>query len=290
MLSTYGRAVLNTPATSPDRFASAHASGADLCVVDLEDAVPPQRKAEARELAAAFFTAPPGTRCAIRVNAVTEPDGLRDLLAVAAYPVPPSAVLVPKVESARDIEIVAAVLAADIELLAVVETPRGVQRLAEIAGASPRLRALIFGAADYAAALGVDVAWAPLAHVRANLVNCARAAGIHAIDAPTFDVTDTAPARADAELARALGFDGKIALHPRQVPVLTEVFSPRPADLARARRVVAAGAASGQGVTTIDGTMVGRPFFEASQRLLDTFGPQRQNPVSVLPSLDQGVR
>lgn len=290
MFSTYSRAVLCTPATAPDRFASCHRSGADICLVDLEDSVPPHRKEEARAAAAAFFPGPPAPRCAIRVNAVTEPDGLRDLLAVPAYPVRPDIVLVPKVESARDIEIVDHVLNQEVELFAVVETPRGVQRLAEIAGASPRLRALIFGAADYAAALGIGLAWAPLAHVRANLVNCARAAGIHAIDAPTFAVADLAAVRAEAELARELGFDGKIALHPRQVPVLTEVFSPDAAELAHASRVVTAGQRSGHGVTTVDGTMVGRPFFEASQRLLDTFGPPRQEPVPLLPHPDQGVR
>lgn len=289
MLATYGRAVLNTPATTPDRFSSAHRSGADLCVVDLEDAVPPHRKEEARRAARAFFTGDRATRCGIRVNAVTEPDGLRDLLALRGFPVPPDVVLVPKVESARDLEIVGGVLGPDVELLAVVETPRGVQRLAEIC-ASPQLRAVVFGAADYAAAMGVGLAWAPLVHVRANLVNCARAAGIHAIDAPTFAVGDLTTLRAEAELARELGFDGKIALHPRQVPVLTEVFSPDAAELAHASRVVAAGHRSGQGVTTVDGSMVGRPFFQVSQRLLDTFGPPCQEPVPLLPHPDQGVR
>ncbi len=290
MLSTYGRAVLSTPATTPDRFATAHRSGADICVVDLEDAVPPQHKEEARTAAAAFFAGTAAPRRGIRVNAVTEPDGLRDLLAVRGFPVRPDVVLVPKVESARDIEIVGHVLGQDAELFAVVETPRGVQRLDEIACASPRLRAVVFGAADYAAALGIGLAWAPLAHVRANIVNCTRAAGIHAIDAPSFAVTDMAAVRAEAELARELGFAGKVALHPRQVPVLTEVFSPGAAELAHASRVVAAGRRSGQGVTTVDGTMVGPPFFQASQRLLDAFAPPRQEPVPLLPHPDRGAR
>ncbi|HEX6355805.1 CoA ester lyase [Actinophytocola sp.] len=279
MFTRYCRSVLCTPAIAPDRYASCHSSGADIRVVDLEDSVPAHRKEEARHTAARFFsTAPQDTtaRCAIRVNAVTEPDGLADLLALRHYPVKPAIVQIPKVESARDVEIVEQVLGGDcprLELFAVIETPRGVERLREIATASPRLRALIFGAADYAMELGVGLEWEPLAQVRSLVVNSARAAGLHAIDAPTFELTDLPLAHRESTLARRAGFSGKIALHPRQVPVLHEVFSPDAEQLALARRIVAAAETSGESVTTVAGTMVGRPFFTASRRLLDEFGP-----------------
>ncbi|MBM7774821.1 citrate lyase subunit beta/citryl-CoA lyase/(S)-citramalyl-CoA lyase [Actinokineospora baliensis] len=299
--------MLSVPATAPERFTSCHASGADVCVVDLEDSVPAHRKEEARQSAAGFFKDPAAPRCGIRVNAVTEPDGLRDLLALPHYPVRPTIVHLPKVESPRDVEIVDQVLgAADhpLELFAVVETPRGVQNLAEIATASPSLRGLIFGAADYAAALGIGLDWEPLAAVRAMVVNAARAAGLHAIDAPTFELVDMALVRAESIQARRLGFSGKIALHPRQVPVITEVFSPDPEQLAHAGRIVAAARRSGQGVATVDGRMVGRPFFEESRRLLDEFGPapepsttppapplpEHDPPLPLLPNPHGGLR
>jgi citrate lyase subunit beta/citryl-CoA lyase/(S)-citramalyl-CoA lyase len=274
MFTRYCRSVLCTPAIAPDRFTSCHRSGADICLVDLEDGVPAHRKEEARRVATGFFTGA-GPTCAIRINAVTSADGLSDLLALRNYPVKPAIVLIPKVESPRDVEIVEQVLAGwpRLELFAVIETPLGVQRLAEIAHASRRLRALIFGAADYAAALGIGLDWEPLAPVRAMLVNSARAADLHVIDAPTFEVVDQSLVRRESVLAQRLGFSGKIALHPRQVPVLTEVFSPDPEQLTRAGRVVAAAEQSGHGITTVDGTVVGRPFYEASQRLLDEFGP-----------------
>jgi citrate lyase subunit beta/citryl-CoA lyase/(S)-citramalyl-CoA lyase len=201
---------------------------------------------------------------------------MRDLLALRDYPVTPAIVLVPKVESPRDLEIVARLLRPvrpDLELLAVIETPRGVENAAAIAASSPRPRALIFGSADYASALGVRLSWEPLLHARTRIVNAARASDVDAIDSPTFQVRDLAAVRREATLAQDLGFSGKIALHPRQVAVINQVFSPDAESLAQARRVVAAGQSSGQGITTVDGVMVGRPFFEASRRLLDEFDP-----------------
>jgi citrate lyase subunit beta/citryl-CoA lyase/(S)-citramalyl-CoA lyase len=207
---------------------------------------------------------------------ITEPDGMRDLLALREYPVTPAVVLVPKVESPRDVEIVARLLRPvrpDLELIAIIETPRGVENAAAIAAASPRPRALVFGAADYASALGVRLRWEPLLHARTRVVNAARVSEVEAIDSPTFQLQDPTALRREAALAQDLGFSGKIALHPRQVAVINQVFSPDAESLETARRVVAAGQHSGQGITTVDGAMVGRPFYEASRRLLDEFDP-----------------
>jgi citrate lyase beta subunit len=300
MLTRYCRTMLVTPATATDRYAACHRSGTDICLVDLEDSVPAHRKDEARGNAAQFFAEPgSGTTAprAIRVNAVTEPAGLADLLALRHYPAKPDIVLIPKVESARDLEIVERVLATvcpALELFAVIETPRGIERLPEITTASARLKALIFGSADYAMAVGVGLDWDPLAHVRARLVNAACATGLHVLDSPTFALADMTLVRHEAVQARRLGFSGKIAIHPRQVPVIRGVFTPDAEQLAFAGRVVAAAAQSGQGVTTVDSAMVGRPFFEASRRLLDEFGPlamtQEPAPHHEMPYPDGGSR
>ncbi|MDQ1742060.1 MAG: citrate lyase subunit beta / citryl-CoA lyase [Pseudonocardiales bacterium] len=277
MYTRYCRSMLCTPAIAEDRYAHCYQSGADICLVDLEDSVPLARKEEARFKARDFFAgACPPTRCAVRINTVTEPAGLRDLLALRDFPVKANIVLVPKVESARDLEIVEAVLGdgcPELELLAVMETPRGLERLAEITSTSAPLRAVIFGSADYAAALGIGLAWEPLVYARSLLVNAARAAKIEVIDSPLFDLTDLSLLRREAECALALGYSGKIALHPRQVEVINEVFSPGAAELEHAHQVVTAAERSGQGITTVGGSMVGRPFFDASRRLLEEFEP-----------------
>jgi citrate lyase subunit beta/citryl-CoA lyase len=279
MYSRYCRSMLCTPAVAEDRFDRCHRSGADICLVDLEDSIPANRKSEARRKAAAFFApaADVPVRCAVRINSLTEPDGLRDLLALRNYRIRPSILLIPKVESGRDLEIVEQVLGADqpeLELLAVVETPRGLEQLNSIVAASGRLRAVIFGSADYAAALGIGLDWEPLVHARAMLVNAARAARVDAIDSPLFDLSDPGLLQQEAERARALGFTGKIALHPRQVPVINKVFSPNAAEFEQARQILAAAARSGQGITTVHGSMVGRPFFDASRQLLAEFEPE----------------
>lgn len=271
----YCRTILWTSATTPERFGGAHRSGADICVVDLEDSVARAHKQTARRQAADFFSAPSAkeARCGVRINAVTEPDGLLDLLAIPDYPVVPAVVVVPKVETARDIEIVDALLAPrcpDVALFAIVETPRGLANATAIGTASKRVRALLFGAADYSFGIGADRSWHAMAFARSALVNSARAAGIEVVDSPMFEISDPADLRAECERARQFGFSGKAGIHPDHIPVIREAFTPDNETLAAARRVVSA--ADGD-VTVVDGAMVGRPFFDASRRLLSEFGP-----------------
>lgn len=275
----YCRTVLWTSATSPQRFERAHRCGADICMVDLEDSVAPEHKTLAREQAAAFFTPPPvtGTRRGIRVNTLAGSEGLRDLLAIQEYPVAPDIVALPKVETARDVELVDRILSERCPrtaLFAIVETPRGIAAATAIAAASARLRALLFGAADYSFSVGADRSWAALAFARAALVNGARAAGVEAVDSPMFEITGIDGLRGECAQARNLGFSGKAAIHPDHIPVIEAAFSPDEDTLAAARRVVA-----GDGdVTSVDGVMVGRPFFDASQRLLADFDPADRPP------------
>ncbi|MGW4893971.1 aldolase/citrate lyase family protein [Kitasatospora sp. NPDC004240] len=274
----YCRSLLSTPALAVERYAKSHRSGADIAMVDLEDSVPPARKAEARRLAEGFFDLPSTklARSAVRINTVAGPDGLRDLVALTHYPVKPDLVLIPMAESPRDVEIVAGALAADCpetEFLAVVETPRGIENAAAIAACGHRLRGLVFGSADYAFAVGARLCWEALAPARARVVNAARAAGVEVMDAPLFEVADLDGLRREAALARDFGFSGKIAVHPRQLPAINEAFTPDERLLERARRVVEAGRENGRSVTVVDGVMVGMPFFEASQRLIEQFGP-----------------
>lgn len=275
--SRYCRSLLSTPATAVGRYPSGHLSGADIAMVDLEDSVPPARKEEARHRAEAFFSAPSASaaRCAVRINAISGPDGLRDLLALRQYAVKPDVVLVPMVESRRDIELVEQILCPTCprtEYFAVVETPRGIERAASIATASPRLRALIFGSADYVFATGARLSWETLGYARAKLVNSARAADIEVMDSPLFEVFDDGALRYEAALAKDLGFSGKIAVHPRQVPAINEAFSPDDQTMERARKIVDAGLRNGRDITVVDGAMVGLPFFEASQKLIEEFG------------------
>jgi (S)-citramalyl-CoA lyase len=274
----YCRSILFTPALAVDRFTRGQQSGADISLVDLEDSVAANHKDTARQQAEGFFTAPPGlSRRAVRINTVTRPEGLRDLLALRAYAVKPDAVLVPKVESPRDLEIVEQVLGpacAQVDLLALVETPRGVENVHAIACATPRLKALVFGSADFSFSIGAALSWEPLHYARSRLVTAARAAGIQVVDSPLFDMADVEGLGRECKLARSMGFSGKAAVHPRQVEIINQAFSPDEHTLRKAKKIVAESQARDFNICVVEGTMMGAPFIEAAKRTLEEFGPQ----------------
>ncbi|MFC7872029.1 HpcH/HpaI aldolase/citrate lyase family protein [[Kitasatospora] papulosa] len=260
-----------TPGHSPARFPAAHRCGADVALVDLEDSVPAALKAQARQNAAAFFTAPAiAPALGVRISSPTTRDGIHDLAAIAEYPTRPDIVLIPKTESPRDIEVAAGVLDAPgytPHLYGLIETPRALEDLPSIVRA-PRLAGVLFGTADYATATGCTATWDALLHARSVLVTSAAAAGIHAIDSPFFDLQDNAGLRREAEQARNLGFAGKCCVHPRQLPHVTAVFTPTDAEVATARAIVAAAQDAGDRIVEVAGQMVGPPMVKAARALV----------------------
>jgi citrate lyase subunit beta/citryl-CoA lyase len=269
------RSLLFLPATSPQLLPKATERGADALIVDLEDAVPPARKAEARPMATAALRdlAARGAELLLRVNAeqaLWEDD-------IAAIPSGIAlTVMLPKVESAAQVEALATALAArgqDAAIAALVETPRGVMETARIATASPRLCALGFGAEDYAAAIGLAPAPVSLS-VPAQMVGVAAHAHGLAFWGLAGSVAETADMDAFGalvRLSRQLGFTGTVCIHPRQVPVANEGFGPTPEEIAWAGRVVAAAEearARGQGAVLLDGRMIDRPIEDRARRWL----------------------
>ena len=269
------RSLLFLPATSPHLLAKATERGADALIIDLEDAVPPARKAEARPMATAALRdlAARGADLLLRVNAeqaLWEDD-------IAA--IPPGiavTVMLPKVESASGVEALASALAArghDAPIAALVETPRGVLEAPRIAAASPRLCALGFGAEDYAAAIGLAPAPASLG-VPAQMVGVAAHAHGHAFWGLAGSVAETVDMEAFGalvRLSRQMGFTGTVCIHPRQVPVANEGFGPTPEEIAWARRVVAAAEEArgrGEGAVLLDGRMIDRPIEDRARRWL----------------------
>ncbi|WP_331762414.1 CoA ester lyase (plasmid) [Streptomyces sp. NBC_01527] len=269
--SSRGRAWIITPALTPQRFATAQNSGAGVALVDIEDSVAIPDKQLARTMAQQFFEGPLAScTLGVRMNSPLTLEGAKDLVAMAAYTAKPDLILVPKTESARDIELVASVMDAEgytPDIWALIETPRAFDKLPAILNA-PRLGGVVFGSADYAATVRCGLGWDALVYPRAALINAATAAGIPAIDAPVYNLESPDALRREAEKAKELGFYGKGAVHPRQAAVINEVFMPSEDEIARARAIVAAGEKSGNGVTSVDGQMVGTPFFAAARALV----------------------
>ena len=272
------KTVLFSPGDRPVMLRKAPATGADVVVFDLEDAVAPGRKDEARA-AVGEVVADIEADCEICVR--VNPTGVAaddDLSAVLSRGRPDS-VMLPKVEGPDDVETLRALLAehgADLPVLALVETAGGILHAEAIAAAAPT-DALVFGAEDLAADVGATRTpeGTEVLHAREEVILAAAAASVDAIDTLVTDFEDDARLREDARFARQLGFDGKLAIHPDQVPVIDEAFTPDPEEVAWAERVVAArdrAADSDRGVFEVEGEMIDRPLLRRAERVLERAG------------------
>jgi citrate lyase subunit beta/citryl-CoA lyase len=255
------RSLLFVPGQRPDRFSKA-ASGADAVILDLEDAVGPDDKAVAREHVLAWFAA--GRQGLVRINGAGTPWHEDDLAALASAP--PAAVMVPKAEPAA--------LAGVAErlpgrpLVALVETVAGLAAL-RASAATPGVARLAFGNLDFGADARIPETGATLDPARFEIVLASRLGGLpQPIDGVTTELSDPHLIGADGARARAMGFGGKLCIHPAQVAPVNAGFAPTPAELDWAERVLAALEASGGSVVQIDGEMVDRPLVERARRLL----------------------
>jgi citrate lyase subunit beta/citryl-CoA lyase len=236
--------------------------GADAVLLDLEDAVPATKKDRARVLVAEVAAS---QRCWVRVNRARTQECERDLAAVAGRV---AGLRLPKVESAAEVAWVAE-RAPGIHLDCTVESARGVLMAFEIASA-PACTLLSFGALDLATDLGSSAGEQEMLYARSHLVIAARSAGKpRPSDGVHPQLDDDEGLRKEAEAARRIGFFGKSAIHPRQVPIINEVFTPTPAELAWARQVMSAFEQSGGAATkTAGGEFVDRPVAERAAQLL----------------------
>lgn len=273
-MSLGARAALFVPATRADRIPKALASGADAVIVDLEDAVAPQDKDSARaalDVALAHqhrasATAPSaGPALWVRVN-TGAPWSDQDL-ALCARHAAVQAVVVPKAESAQQMQ--AAFEACGRKpLVALIETAEGYARRDDVAS-HPAVKRLAFGSIDFQLDLGISGEGDALLVFRSGLVLASRLAGLPApLDGVTVEVANPEVVAADAARARALGFGGKLCIHPQQVGPVNAAFSPSPAEIEWAQRVVAACEASAGAAVAVDGKMVDRPVLLRAQALL----------------------
>jgi citrate lyase subunit beta/citryl-CoA lyase len=247
-------------------LAKAAELGADQVVVDLEDGVAVADKEAAREQLASASAR--GT-LAVRINGVRTPWWREDLAAAAHADV----IVVPKVESPDDVAAVAELLPAGVGLEVMIETARGLVEVERIAAAGPPLEALVFGPGDFAASIGVPVLTigaGALEYALARIAVAARSFGLQPVDGPYAVLDDAAGLRARAELALALGYDGKWVIHPDQIGPVNEVFTPSSAEVERARRILAAA----DGASSVDGEMVDAATKRLAEVVLNRFSPR----------------
>jgi len=256
-------APLFVPADRPDRFGKAASSGADAIIVDLEDAVPPARKEDARGNLSLLKTLP--LPAFVRINAQGTLWHEDDLAALARLDI--DLVCVPKVEDADLLDTLLARLGAGTRLLVQIETAAGVSRAAAIA-AHRAVTQLAFGPADFFLDMGMQQSLEMASHVVRVLALASRTAGIAApLDGPCFSVGDQAALARECASAMAAGAKGKLCIHPAQVPAVLDHFLPSDAELDWARRVTAADPDGG--ALLIDGRMIDAPIIERAKIVLE---------------------
>ena len=268
------RSVLFSPGDQPDLMRKAPEADADVVVFDLEDAVVPGGKAEAREAVANVVAdLDAASEVCVRINPL-EQGGERDLDVVLEAG--PDSLMLPKVDAAADVRAVADSLAdrgVDLPVLALLETAGGILDAQAIADVDVT-DAVLLGAEDLSADIGATrtAEGTEILYARERVVLAAASAGVDAIDTLYTDFEDREGLASDADFAVGLGYDGKMAIHPAQVPVINDAFAPDPEEVEWARRVVEArdaAAAEGRGVFEVDGEMIDAPLITQAETILD---------------------
>ncbi len=273
-LNLPARSWLFVPATSPERFAKAAASGADRVIIDLEDAVVSEAKQDARRQLA-FMPLPKGLPLYVRINALGTPWYEEDLALVPTLPV--AGLMLPKAEDARSLDRAAALLRADQSIVPIIESACGLWQVHELARAN-KVERLVFGALDFQIDCGIQCAEegeAELAYARSRIVVATRVAGVcAAIDTVTTVIDDQERIGRDAQRSRRFGFAGKLAIHPKQVAAIHRAYLPSAEEIKWASGLLAQLAdrehspAAARGAFSYRGAMVDKPVLDRARAIL----------------------
>ncbi len=259
------RSYLFVPGNRPDRFAAACSAGADVVLIDVEDAVAPDAKADARQAATAWLGG--GSGAWLRINGADTPSFLEDLALLTLPGL--GGVMLAKAEEPDAIATIHRA-APSLPVIPLLESARGLWNVMALASAPGVIR-LAFGSVDFQLDLGIDGERDALLMARSQLVLASRVAGLlPPVDGVTMSLDDPEALARDVAYARHLGFGGKLCVHPRQVALINEGFQPSAAEVQWARSVIAAAAESGDNACRLDGKLVDRPVIDRARAILQT--------------------
>jgi len=266
------RSFIFTPGLNPDMFPKAIASGADMVCIELEDGIAIKDKDEARKNtieALKTLEVKSDVELVVRVNCQRTKFGLLDLEAFISSKLKVKAIMLPKVKTPDEIKFIDDLLTdcnLDTDLHVIMETNQALQNIYEIAHSSKRIVALYFGGVDMAAELRVPNSYENLLYARSKLVHAGASVGIDVIDVPYLDLEDMDGMKKEAELVRDLGFTGKGSIHPKQINILNEIFTPSKEEISKAKRIVDQFSESDTGLVVIDGKLIEKPVLREMQR------------------------
>ena len=266
------RRFIFTPGLNPEMFPKALASGADMVCIELEDGIAIKDKDEARKNtinALKNLKINNDVELVVRVNCQRTKPGLLDLEAFISSKLNVKALMLPKVKTPDEITFIDDLLTdcnMDTDLHVIMETNEALENIYDIAHASKRIVALYFGGVDMAAELRVPNSYENLIYARSKLVHAGASVGIDVIDVPYLDLEDMDGMKKEAELVRNLGFTGKGSIHPKQINILNEVFTPSKEEIIKAKRIIDQFNASDTGLVVIDGKLIEKPVLREMKR------------------------
>ena len=266
------RSFIFTPGLKPGMFPKAISSGADMVCIELEDGIAIKDKDEARKntfKALETLEVKSGVELVVRVNCQRTKFGLMDLEAVVSSKTNVKAIMLPKVKTPDEITFIDDMLTdcgLDTDLHVIMETNEALESIYDIAHASKRIVALYFGGVDMAAELRVPNEYKNLIYARSRLVHAGASVGVDVIDVPYLDLEDMDGMKKEAELVRDLGFTGKGSIHPKQINMLNEIFTPSKEEIIKAKRIVDQFNESDTGLVVIDGKLIEKPVLREMQR------------------------
>ena len=266
------RSFIFTPGLKPEMFPKAISSGADMVCIELEDGIAIKDKDEARKntfKALESIEVKSGVELVVRVNCQRTKFGLMDLKAVVSSKTNVKAIMLPKVKTPDEITFIDDMLTdcnLNTDLHVIMETNEALESIYDIAHASKRIVALYFGGVDMAAELRVPNEYKNLIYARSRLVHAGASVGVDVIDVPYLDLEDMDGMKKEAELVRDLGFTGKGSIHPKQINMLNEIFTPSKEEIIKAKKIVDQFNESNTGLVVIDGKLIEKPVLREMQR------------------------
>ena len=268
------RSFIFTPGLNPEMFPKALASGADMVCIELEDGIAIKDKDEARKHtinALKTLEVKNDVELVVRVNCQRTKPGLLDLEAFISSKLKVKALMLPKVKTPDEITFIDDLLSdcnLDTDLHVIMETNEALENIYDIAHSSKRIVALYFGGVDMAAELRVPNSYENLVYARSKLVHAGASVGVDVIDVPYLDLEDMNGMKKEAELVRNLGFTGKGSIHPKQISILNEIFTPSEEEISKAKRIMDQFKKANTGLVVIDGKLIERPVLREMQRKL----------------------
>jgi (S)-citramalyl-CoA lyase len=266
------RSFIFTPGLKPEMFSKAIASGADMVCIELEDGIAIKDKDEARKNtidALKTLEVKNDVELVVIINCQRTKFGLLDLEAFISSKFKVKALMLPKVKTPEEITFIDDLLTdcnLDTDLHVIMETNEALENIYDIAHASKRIVALYFGGVDMAAELRVENKPENLVYARSKLVHAGASVGVDVIDVPYLDLENMDGLKKEAEFFKNLGFTGKGSIHPKQINILNEIFTPSQKEISHAKKIIDQFNKSDTGLVVIDGKLIEKPVLREMQR------------------------